>query len=348
MDVQNGTTRFDQAASTLCRTLQEVLRAVPASAKQSALEIRLRAGAPIALTCPGQTWFLGRGSELHNIPHQPYLVTKADIADSVVTMCGHSVHTHQHEIRNGFISLAGGHRAGVCGTAVLQNGAISALRDITSVNLRIAREVRGAADPLIERVFRQRLCGILIAGPPSSGKTTILRDLARQLASGKSGRYIRVAVVDERCELGAVVDGLPQNYLGPACDILSGYPKGEGILMAVRTLSPQVVVCDEIGARDEVDGILDGLNCGVRVVATAHADTIGELFRREQIRRLIEQGAFEQIVLLGSGEAPGRVIDILEVGDLVGESGGDAPHRAMLYDDGHFHGVRLIQKSVRD
>ena len=347
MDVQNSTARFEDAAATLCQSLRDALRGVPASAKQSAQEIRLRVGAPIALTCPGQTWFLGKNAQLHNLPQQGYIVSKADIADSVVTMCGHSVHTHQNEMKNGFISLMGGHRAGLCGSAVLTGGEISALRDITSINLRIAREVRGAATPLVERIFRQKLCGVLIAGPPSSGKTTILRDLARQLASGKAGRMLRVAVVDERCELGAVYEGVPQNSLGPSCDILSGYPKGQGILMAVRTMSPQVIVCDEIGARDEVDGILDGLNCGVKVVATAHADSLGELCRRGQIRRLLDNGAFDRIVMLEGGDVPGRIGDILEVGDLL-EAPGDGAHRSMLLDDGRLHGVRVIQKSFGD
>lgn len=348
MDVQANDTRFDQAAASLCPSLREVLGSVPLSAKRSALEIRLRVGTPIALTCPGQTWFLGRGSQLHNVPQQGYTVTKADLADSVVTMCAHSVHSHQHEMRNGFISLRGGHRAGICGSAVLGGGEVTALRDITSVNLRIAREIRGAANPLIERIFRQRLCGVLIAGPPSSGKTTILRDLSRQLAGGKTGRFVRVAVVDERGELGAVYEGVPQNNLGYSCDILSGYPKGEGILSAVRTLSPQVIVCDEIGDGSEVDSILDGLNCGVKIIATAHADSIGELLHRGQIRRLLEGGAFERIVLLGGGETPGQIEDILEVGDLLAEADRDGAHRTMLFDDGRFHGVRIVQKSLRD
>lgn len=348
MEVQMGIARFEAAVSTLCHNLQGMLRAVPESAQRTAQEIRLRTGAPVAITCPGQNWFLGRGSELHNVPQSAYIVTPADIADSIVTMCSHSVHTHQHEMKNGFISLRGGHRAGICGTAVISGGEITAIRDITSINLRIAREVRGAADPLIERIFRQRVCGVLIAGAPSTGKTTILRDLARQLAGGKAGRFYRVAVVDERCELGAVYEGVAQNNLGPCCDILSGYPKGEGILTAVRTLSPQVVICDEIGAGAEVDSILDGLNCGVKVVATAHADSVGELMRRTQIRRLLENGAFERIVMLGGEGQPGRIQDILEVGEIIDPTGGGAPSRTLLVDDGRIHGIRVVGTGVRD
>lgn len=348
MDVQNNTNRFDQAAASLSTNLKGILQMVPVSAKRSAFEIRLRAGSPIALICPGQCWFLGEGSELHNLPQKGYIITGADIADSVVSMCSHSVHSHQQEMCNGFISLRGGHRAGICGTAVLAGGKITAIREITSVNLRIAREVPGSAAPLIDKIFRHQLSGVLLVGPPSSGKTTLLRDLARQLSCGKAGRLYKVAVVDERCEIGAVYEGVAQNYLGPSCDILSGYPKGEGILTAIRTLSPQVIVCDEIGAREEVDNILDGLHCGVKVVASAHANSIEELCHRTQVRRLLEHGAFERIVMLGGADSPGEIKEILEVGELIGQAGGDVAHRSMLIDDGRFHGVRVIQTSFSD
>lgn len=346
MDIQSS--RYDQAVSCLSHPLRESLRNVPLSVKQAAQEIRLRVGAPIAITCPGQIWFLGRGSELHNLPQKGHCVARADLEDSVVTMCSHSVHTHQNEMKGGFISLTGGHRAGICGTAVMDGGKVSAVRDITSVNLRIAKEVPGVAAPLIEGMLRERLRSMLIAGPPSSGKTTLLRDLARQLSSGMAGRFYKVAIVDERCELAAVHEGIPQNSLGPCCDVLSGYPKEEGILMAVRTLSPQVVVCDEIGGREEVEGILDGINCGVKVIATAHAESLGELLRRQPVRRLLEQGAFERVVMLGSGDTPGQVRDILEVGDMLDQIGGAGSHRAMLLDNGRLHGIRLIEASPGD
>lgn len=347
MDVQN-TARYDQAVSALCCNLRMSLKKVPDSAKCAALEVRLRAGGPIALTCPGQTWFLGPNGELHNLPQQGLVVTRQDLDDSVVSMCSHSVHSHQHEMKQGFISLQGGHRAGICGTAVVGEGRITALRDITSVNLRIARQVQGAADLLVEKIFRDKPCGVLIAGPPSSGKTTLLRDLARQLASGKTGKFLRVAVVDERCELGAVYEGVVQNYLGPCCDLLSGYPKGQGILMAIRTLSPQVVVCDEIGSSDEVDSILDGLSCGVHVVASVHAGSVGEALRRRSIRKLLEQGAFERVALLDGEGEPGTIKTILEVGELLSESSGNRPHRSLLLNDGRVHGVRVIETSVHD
>lgn len=346
MEVQNHAERFDSAANLLNVKLRDILLGVPAQAKRSAMEIRIRVGSPVAITCPGQIWFLGKSSDLHNIPQNGYLATKQDIADSIITMCEHSVHTHQHEMKNGFISLRGGHRAGLCGSAVLSAGEISAVRDVTSINLRIAREIRGAANDLVHRVFNRGLCGALIAGIPSSGKTTLLRDLARQLSSGKAGRHYKVAVVDERYEIGAVYNGAPQNYLGPACDILSGYPKGEGIITAVRTLSPDVIICDEIGMKDEVDSIIDGLNCGVKIIASAHASSIEELCKRRQITRLIDNGAFKKIVMLGSWDKPGQIQEVVEVGEIGDKAGRSVPYNSMFIDDGDLHGVGTLQKST--
>jgi stage III sporulation protein AA len=285
---------------------------------------------PVQLTCAGAIWFMDNHSQMHNRPGAGfYTVTSEDIAQSIVSMCEYSVHSHQEEMRNGFISLRGGHRAGISGTAVIQNGRISAVRDITSINLRIARDIEGVATPLMERAFAGgRLCGLLIAGPPSSGKTTVLRDLARQLGNGRLGRFVKCVVVDERCEIGAVSDGAPQNNMGLCCDVLSGYPKGEGILHAVRTLSPGVILCDEIGGAREAQGIIEGLNCGIKIIATAHAGSINELLLRPQIKRLLEHGAFERVVQLESEDMPGVVARVMEARDLH-EAFGDDMHRCM-------------------
>lgn len=343
MDVQNTRARFNQAASSLSPKLKALLFGIPESAKLTAFEVRLRVGKPVMMICAERAWFIDADSQLLNLPKTPYICTQNDIADSVVSMCAYSVHSHQQEFKDGYISLRGGHRAGICGTAVVGDKGITTVRDITSINLRIAREVHGAADALIQLVFDKGPCGTLIAGIPSSGKTTLLRDLTRKLATGVTGRFIKVAVVDERCELGAVYDGVPQNDLGLSCDVLSGYPKGEGILSAVRTLSPEVVVCDEIGGGSEVDSILDGLNAGVKIIATAHAGSVGELLRRPQLVRLLESGAFEKIVLLGSFQKPGEIRQILEVGELFAKTYGHSAYNSVLRNDGGVQGVGLIE-----
>ena len=342
MDVQNGVYRFEQVARNLPPRLRDLLLALPDRAKYTTLEIRLRVDKPIALTYPNQTWFVDINAQLHNIPRACFPVTPQEIEEAVLAISSYSVHTHQNEMKNGYITLRGGHRAGVCGQAVLSGGKISALREITSLNLRIAREIAGAADRVLEAAFAEGLKGVLIAGPPASGKTTILRDLARQLSNGGAGGYHKVAVVDERGEIGAVYQGLPQNDLGPCCDILSGYPKGEGILMAVRTLSPHLIICDEIGGEEDVTGMLDGLRCGVCLVASAHADSLEELLGRRQITRLLREGAFSTIILLGGPQEPGKVIQTIPTEDLHCENGRYYADCPLLLDDGDAGGFRFV------
>ena len=342
MDVQSGVFRFEQVVKNLPPRLREVLLALPRGIKSSALEVRLRVDKPVALTCPNKNWFVDKSAQLHNIPRPCFPVTPDEIEQTVLAICSYSLHAHQNEMINGYISLRGGHRAGVCGQAVLNEGKISALRGITSINLRIARDIIGAADKVVAAAFLDGLTGALIAGPPSSGKTTILRDLARQLSSGKAGTYYRVAVVDERGEIGAVHEGIPQNDLGPGCDILSGYPKGEGLITAVRTLSPQVVICDEIGGEEEVSGMLDGLSCGVKVVASAHAENLDELLGRRQIVRLLREGAFSVIVLLGGAHQPGTLIKTVHTKELRYENGRYFVDSPVVCDDGVGDGIEFV------
>jgi stage III sporulation protein AA len=242
--------------------------------------------------------------------------------ESFRNLCSYSVYSHENEIRNGYITLSGGHRAGICGTAVLQSDSVSSVRGISSINLRISREIRGAADELLDRIWDRLAGGLLLAGAPSSGKTTILRDLARQLSSGVRGNLKKVAVIDERGEIAGTYCGVPQNDLGCCCDVLDGYPKAEGILLAVRTLSPDIILCDEIGSEREVGAVEQGLNTGVILIASIHAGSIEELVRRKQAIKLLRTGAFATVAQLDASKGPGKIAGIYKAGDLLAETGG--------------------------
>lgn len=320
MDEKLLAARFDDAAANLGR-LNTYFSTLPISVKSRAHEIRLRLGRPLMLSMPdadvfitetGMTAYTERSGLLH--------VYKKDMEEAFRIICNSSVYSHQQEIKNGFVILKGGHRAGICGTAVVEAGSVQNIRDISSINLRIAREIPGAADETVQAVLQNGFVeGALIFGPPGCGKTTVLRDLARQLSMGqKLQRRIRVAVVDERGEIAATFQGTPQNNLGPCCDILDGYPKAEGIIQAVRSLSPDVVICDEIGGEDESRAVLTGMNAGVCVIATAHAGSIEELRQRPQIARLIQTGAFKRALLLKGRADPGKVKAVYEEGELYG------------------------------
>ena len=281
---------FDSAAQGLCGSLRTILFQIPESVKEKAQEIRLRANRPVAVYTGKETYFVKEQGRLtQRFDRTLPIVSSQEILDSFHHCCSYSVYSHQHEIRQGFVTMAGGHRVGVCGTAVYEENRVSGIRDISSLNIRIAREVYGAADELLRELDKE-ISGLLIAGPPSSGKTTILRDLARQLSiKGK-----KVVVIDERGELGGAFQGICQNDLGLS-DVLTGFPKGEGILQAVRCLSPELIICG--------------------LITTLHAGSLEEIYRRSQGMQLLQSGAFYRIVLLEGRSAPGTVQGIYEVGD---------------------------------
>lgn len=297
--------RYYQAVNSLSPRLRVPLHAIPETLAQSVQEVRLRLGAPLSVHTGREHYFFGTdGLPTRGLPNHPFLVTKVDLSETFRLLCEYSLHTHQHEVANGFVSVAGGHRAGVCG--IVSGGG---LREVHSINLRVAREIIGVATNLCGRLFSDGPCGVIIAGAPGSGKTTVLRDIARSLSSGEWGTYYKVSVVDERYELSA--GGGEQMNLGPCTDLLCGYQKSSGIEIAVRTLSPQFVVCDEIGHLEELAAVRTGTFSGTEIITTAHCKSPDELHTRPILRELIATGAFSRLVFLKGQATPGQVQEIV-------------------------------------
>ncbi len=269
---------------------------------RNANEIRLRVNKPaVIVTSTG-----------YKILCEQRPISPEEIRETFEKLCDYSIYSHQSELAEGFITLPGGHRAGICGTAATDSNGNRTLKYVSSINIRISNEYIGCSNEIFEKAFEKGLCGLLISGPPCSGKTTVLRDIALSLSSQPYDK--NVVIVDERGEIAAVHRGEPQNTLGIFCDVLNGYPKGEGILNAVRTLAPNVIICDEIGGEHEVEAVCQGLNAGVTVISTIHACNIDELYRREQFKKLLGTGAFEKVAFLKDG-CRGVLSDIIEVGN---------------------------------
>lgn len=304
----NNTLPFEQASHSLSHKLYKELSGLDEYTKAHTQEIRLRAECKITLRIDG---------ELKTLEHLPK-TSASDIAEAFESICGYSVYAYQNSIAHGYVTVKGGHRAGVCGTAVINNGQVTMLRDITAINLRVAREFISCSKPLFGLVDYSTPCGILLAGAPMSGKTTLLRDIASALSNGLTGRRYAVTLLDERGELAAVREGAPQYGSIRCCDILSGYPKGEGIALAVRSMSPEIIICDEIGTEAEAESIKESLNAGVKVIASIHAGSEEEIFSRPVIRKLIDTGAFRYIVLLS--EKPLSVEKIIKTEELKNEA----------------------------
>lgn len=325
--------RFDEATASL-GTVGVSLRRLPERVRAQVQEVRLRAGRPVVLVLAGRDLYLtGAGAVSENSDEHVLAAMRPQIEEVFRLICDSSVYAHQHEIRSGFVTLRGGHRAGLCGTAVVQDGMVTNLRDISGINLRIAREFHGTADSLLAALGAEnRIRGMILAGPPGCGKTTVLRDLARQLSNGVLGRC-RVSVIDERGEIAATCKGVPQNDVGQS-DVLDGYPKGEGMLQAIRSLSPDVMICDEIGGEEDARAVAASLNAGVAVIASAHASSMEELFARPPMRTIFATGAFSQAVLLCGRDHPGRVQAFYREGELHGFQTGGTDDAVWRVHDG--------------
>lgn len=265
-------------------------------------EIRLRAGQPVQL--------LGEGRELL----LPGTLPGEAVAQAVSALMQYSVYAWEEQLREGYFTLRNGCRVGVSGRFAPRDGRVGALAQVSSLSIRVARQVRGAANPLMPFAYRDgKPLSWLVISPPGMGKTTLLRDLARQFSTGTPwGAGVKVAVADERSELAACAGGMPRMELGPRCDVLDGCPKALALPMLVRALSPQVLVTDELGGEADAAIVAEALSSGVRVSASVHARDYREACQRRGVGPLIREGCFERIAVLRPAGRPGRIESVLD------------------------------------
>ena len=284
----NETALFDSAALLLLGEVRSALLKLAPDIRATAQEIRLRQNKPLCVTLKGEGYFVSNTGELSKTGG--LTVTERALEECFLSLCGHSTFAHEEELKQGFISLKNGGRVGVCGVFA-QNSIPS---EIFSLNIRIAREIFGCADLLLQNCAIWS--GLLIAGPPASGKTTVLRDLIRQL----SQKGNRICVIDSRRELSF-------GDLGACSDVIISQNRARAAEMCLRTMYPQIIALDEIASTDELAAITQSFFGGVVPIVTAHAANLYDLKSRAVTKELIKSGAISEIALLGKIGEPPRI-----------------------------------------
>ncbi len=262
-------------------------------------EIRIRKNLPLVLAAGKNIYFItSKGKLLNHCSEFAYVVEEDEFDVVFRRLCNYSVHCEIDNLINGYITVKGGNRVGVCSTAAKTNGVITAVKDVTSLNIRISKEIKDCAKPILNILYVAEFPSIIVASPPGGGKTTFLRDFARLLSGGFNNQYIKTAVIDERNEIACKdEDGIGAD-IGVNTDVITGFPKANGIEMAVRTLSPDMIICDEISSEQEIEAMKNGFLSGAAFAVSVHAKSKEQLMNKHIVRSLIATREFSYIVLL--------------------------------------------------
>ena len=270
-------------------------------------EIRIRNSKPIILK-------LNNSEKIIN-----YIVQTEDVLKILQSICENSIYSYQNQICEGFITIKGGHRIGITGSAVIENNKVKNINYISNLNFRIARQIIGCSNNIIKEIINQEentIYNTLIVSPPGAGKTTLLRDIIRNLSNGTeeiTGKNI--GVVDERGEIAAMYKGISQNDVGIRTDVIENVDKNQGIHMLIRTMAPEIIACDEIGSNEDVGAIERMVCSGVKGIFTAHASCIRDILLNTNFKRLIDLNLVRKIIVLDCNEK-GKIKEAIDVLNL--------------------------------
>ena len=287
--------------SFLPKNIADLISKIPPNQKEELEEIRIRINRPIEMTLKGAPRFLS------------YIIQPEDAFHLMNKISHFSIYTLEEELKRGYITISGGHRIGLAGKVILEEGKVKAIRDISSFNIRIAREKVGIAEPIIPFIFKGNWMHTMIIGPPQTGKTTMLRDIARIISSGNTAKGFeasKVGIVDERSEIAGCVNGVPQLTFGHRLDVLDACPKAEGMMMLIRSMSPDVLIVDEIGRKEDAEAIQEAVHAGIKLVMTTHGTSLDEIRNRPSLRNILDQRIFERFVILSRASGPGTITHI--------------------------------------
>lgn len=309
---------LETVISSLTDGIKNSINAIPKEMQKQLNEIRVRRNMPLVLVFGKACLFITENGKLLNHYSSSVYRVEADEFDVLFRrLSNYSVHSAIDNLTKGFITANGGNRVGVSSTAVIKDKNISSVKDVTSLNIRISNEIKDCARPILNLLYVNRFPSIIVASPPSGGKTTFLRDFSRLLSGGFNNKYRKVAIIDERNEIAYKNNGEIDADIGFNTDVLTGFPKSDGIEIAVRTLSPDIIVCDEISKTEEAMAIADGFHSGVKFAVSVHAASKYELINKSIVRQLIEYNEFEYIVLLNDYTDDFEITEVSELKDEI-------------------------------
>lgn len=300
---------------------EQILRIMPGGIKdmisrlllhfEGVQEIRIRVNRPILI--------MYQGKEINT----EYIIRLKHIKEMMELICDYSAYAYEEEMRQGYITIEGGHRIGIAGKTIINNGMIKNMKNIAFINIRVASQRIGCANEIIGQLVSNGIVhNTLIMSPPGGGKTTLLRDIIRLLSDGNDRiKGMNVGVVDERSEICACYQGVPQNDVGIRTDVLDGCPKTEGMIRLVRSMAPAVIAVDEIGSKEDCETIEYVLTSGCRVIATIHGSCIEDLKKNIYISRCLEKGMFSKVII-PKGPA-GTKDKLLDIGNITGGEEGE-------------------------
>ncbi|AIF43461.1 stage III sporulation protein AA [Virgibacillus sp. SK37] len=291
--------------------MEEILRIFPETLQQKLSkhimnrwnelqEIRLRLNQPVELIWDNVNEWLDNARP-----------TKQEFISIINQLSQFSLYRMEDELREGYITIEGGHRIGLAGKVNTLGGNVKSIQYITFLNIRIAKAKVGVAIPIIPYLYDSQYVNTLIVGPPQTGKTTIIRDVARIIATGwKDKPAKKVGVIDERSEIAASIKGIPQHNLGKRTDVMDACPKAEGMMMMIRSMSPDILIVDEIGTSKDVEALMEATHAGVNIICTIHGKSLDEIKRRPSFRHLLIQKIFQRIIILEKHGKPGHIAGI--------------------------------------
>ncbi|MGN0355931.1 MAG: stage III sporulation protein AA [Muricoprocola sp.] len=277
-------------------------------------EVRMRIECPLMIVWDGQEYFVAAGGKVTKIAREGEIVTRKDLVETVGYMADYSLYAFEEELRQGFLTVQGGHRIGIAGKMVMDGDKIQSIRHISFLNVRFSHQICGCADEVLPYLIKdQEVCHTLIISPPRCGKTTLLRDLIRQISNGTSWfPGCTVGVVDERSEIGGSYLGVPQNDLGIRTDVLDCCPKAEGMMMLIRSMSPVVVAVDEIGGKNDIAALESVIHCGCKILCTVHGSSIDDVRKKPLLQKLVQDRVFERYVVLCNQKNIGKIHQIFD------------------------------------